>query len=111
MAAGAESLKVGVIMGSDSDLGIMRHTGRALRDAGLEPLVDYEMRVISAHRTSDVMGEYAAEAVERGLQVIVAGAGGSAHLPGMVASETTLPVLGVAATSHPEIINRPLRSL
>jgi len=102
---------VGVIMGSDSDMGTMRETGQALREAGLQPIVDYEFRVVSAHRTPHFMTQYAEEAAERGLQVIVAGAGGSAHLPGMVASETTLPVAGVAVTSNPSTLNRALGSL
>lgn len=110
MAAG-ERLKVGVIMGSDSDMSTMIETGRALRDAGMEPTVDYEFRVVSAHRTPEWMTEYAHSAEERGLQVIIPGAGGSAHLPGMVASETVLPVAGVAVTSNPDVMNRALGSL
>ncbi|HET9690324.1 MAG TPA: 5-(carboxyamino)imidazole ribonucleotide mutase [Acidimicrobiales bacterium] len=105
------SLRVGVIMGSDSDLATMRHVGRALGAVGLRATVDYEERVVSAHRTPRAMAAYAAEAAGRGLQVIVAGAGGSAHLPGMVASETTLPVLGVAVTSSPDTLNRALGSM
>jgi 5-(carboxyamino)imidazole ribonucleotide mutase len=104
-------LKVGIIMGSDSDLGVMRHVGRALALLGLEHGLDYEERVVSAHRTPKRMMEYAAQAEERGLRVIVAGAGGSAHLPGMVASETVLPVLGVAVTSSPDTLNRALGSM
>lgn len=111
MSANAESPRVGVIMGSDSDLGTMGYVGQALRDSGLQPHIDYEMDVVSAHRTPDYMTEYAETAEERGLQVIIPGAGGSAHLPGMVASETTLPVAGVAVTSHPEVMNRALGSL
>ena len=83
--------KVGVIMGSDSDLPVMRDAATAL-DA-LE--VPWEMTIVSAHRTPDRMIEYARGAAERGLQVIIAGAGGAAHLPGMVASLTPLPVVGV----------------
>ena len=104
-------LRVGVIMGSDSDLATMRHVGRALQAVGLAPTVDYEERVISAHRTPDRMAAYAAAAAGRGLRVIVAGAGGSAHLPGMVASETLLPVVGVAVTSAPDTLNRALGSM
>lgn len=104
-------LRVGVIMGSDSDLKVMRHVGRALTRLGLESNLDYEDRVISAHRTPKKMIKYANEAVDRGLQVIIAGAGGSAHLPGMVASETTLPVLGISITSSPDTLNRALGSM
>jgi 5-(carboxyamino)imidazole ribonucleotide mutase len=87
---------VGVIMGSRSDWETMRHTVETLDD--LE--VPCETRVVSAHRTPDLLFEYASTAVERGIQVIVAGAGGAAHLPGMVASKTHLPVLGVPVESH-----------
>ena len=87
---------VGVIMGSRSDWETMRHACETL--AALE--VPYERRVVSAHRTPDLLFEYAASAEERGLQVIVAGAGGAAHLPGMTASKTTLPVLGVPVESR-----------
>ncbi|MFQ3587609.1 MAG: 5-(carboxyamino)imidazole ribonucleotide mutase [Fimbriimonadaceae bacterium] len=83
--------RVGIIMGSDSDLATMQ----AAADVLAEFSVPYEMRVVSAHRTPLAMVEYAQTARERGLQVIVAGAGGAAHLPGMVASLTTLPVIGV----------------
>jgi 5-(carboxyamino)imidazole ribonucleotide mutase len=82
---------VGVIMGSDSDLATMRPAVDALAEFG----VAFEVRVVSAHRTPDVLYEYATTAAERGLQVIVAGAGGAAHLPGMTASMTPLPVIGV----------------
>jgi 5-(carboxyamino)imidazole ribonucleotide mutase len=82
---------VGVIMGSDSDLKIMRPA----IDALAEFEVPYEVRVVSAHRTPDVLYEYATSAAGRGLEVIIAGAGGAAHLPGMVASMTPLPVIGV----------------
>jgi 5-(carboxyamino)imidazole ribonucleotide mutase len=82
---------VGVIMGSDSDLKIMRPA----IDALAEFEVPYEVRVVSAHRTPDVLYEYARSAAGRGLEVIIAGAGGAAHLPGMVASMTPLPVIGV----------------
>jgi 5-(carboxyamino)imidazole ribonucleotide mutase len=82
---------VGVIMGSDSDLPVMQGAVDVLVDFG----VPFEVRIISAHRTPDEMFEYAHGAAERGLRIIIAGAGGAAHLPGMTASMTTLPVLGV----------------
>ncbi len=82
---------VGVIMGSDSDWSVMAAAADALREFDVE----HEVRVISAHRTPLGMAEYAQQAAGRGLKVIVAGAGGAAHLPGMVASLTTLPVIGV----------------
>ena len=82
---------VGVIMGSKSDLDTMRPAAEALAEFGVE----YEMRVVSAHRTPEGMVEYAKAARGRGLKAIIAGAGGAAHLPGMVASLTTLPVIGV----------------
>jgi 5-(carboxyamino)imidazole ribonucleotide mutase len=82
---------VGVIMGSDSDWPTMRPAAEALAEFG----VAHETRVVSAHRTPAAMLEYAASAADRGLQVIIAGAGGAAHLPGMVASATPLPVIGV----------------
>jgi 5-(carboxyamino)imidazole ribonucleotide mutase len=82
---------VGVIMGSDSDLKVMKPA----IDALAEFEVAYEVRVVSAHRTPDVLYEYATSAARRGLEVIIAGAGGAAHLPGMVASLTPLPVIGV----------------
>lgn len=90
------SPKVGVIMGSQSDWETMRHASEILDE--LE--VAHECRVISAHRTPDQMFEYAETAVQRGLEVIIAGAGGAAHLPGMVASKTRLPVLGVPVQSR-----------
>jgi 5-(carboxyamino)imidazole ribonucleotide mutase len=82
---------VGIIMGSDSDLDIMNQAATVLKEFG----VAYEVRIISAHRTPDVMTSYAATAAERGLKIIIAGAGGSAHLPGMTASHTPLPVIAV----------------
>lgn len=106
-----EQLKIGIIMGSDSDLKVMRHAGRALTRLGLESKEDYEERVISAHRTPGAMTEYAQTALARGIHVIIAGAGGSAHLPGMTASETLVPVLGVAITSQPDTLNRALGSM
>lgn len=87
---------VGIIMGSTSDWETMRHAAEVLEQLG----VAHECRVVSAHRTPDRMYDYARAAAGRGLKVIVAGAGGAAHLPGMVASLTTLPVLGVPVESH-----------
>jgi len=87
---------VGVIMGSKSDWETMRHTADTLAELG----VPHEVRVVSAHRTPDAMFEYAGSAATRGLEVIVAGAGGAAHLPGMVAAKTWVPVLGVPVESH-----------
>ena len=86
---------VGVIMGSKSDWETLAHTVRMLEDLG----VPYEVRVVSAHRTPDLLFEYAESAERRGLEVIIAGAGGAAHLPGMAAAKTTLPVLGVPVES------------
>jgi len=87
---------VGVIMGSRSDWETMRHTAATLEALG----VPFETRVVSAHRTPDLLFDYASSAAARGLEVLVAGAGGSAHLPGMAASKTTLPVLGVPVESR-----------
>ncbi len=86
---------VGVIMGSKSDWPTMEHAVDLLEKLG----VPYETRVVSAHRTPDLLFDYAKSAESRGLQVIIAGAGGAAHLPGMVASQTNLPVLGVPVQS------------
>ncbi|MGM0767065.1 MAG: 5-(carboxyamino)imidazole ribonucleotide mutase [Pseudomonadota bacterium] len=86
---------VGLIMGSKSDWPTMEHAANMLDQLG----VAYETRVVSAHRTPDLLFEYAKTASERGLKVIIAGAGGAAHLPGMVASQTSLPVLGVPVQS------------
>ena len=86
---------VGVIMGSRSDWETLRHACETLE--ALE--VPFEQRVVSAHRTPDLLFEYAAEAEARGLQVLIAGAGGAAHLPGMAAAKTSLPVLGVPVES------------
>ncbi|KPQ00730.1 MAG: phosphoribosylaminoimidazole carboxylase catalytic subunit PurE [Bacteroidetes bacterium HLUCCA01] len=83
--------KIGIIMGSDSDWPVMQRAAEICDTFG----VPYETRVVSAHRTPDDMAEYAKSAAGRGLRVIIAGAGGAAHLPGMVASYTTLPVIGV----------------
>lgn len=82
---------VGIVMGSDSDWEVMQHAARQLTDFG----VAHEARVVSAHRTPDQLYRYAEEAAGRGLRCIIAGAGGAAHLPGMLAAKTTLPVLGV----------------
>lgn len=87
--------QVGLIMGSKSDWPTMEHAANMLEKLG----VAYETRVVSAHRTPDLLFEYARTAAERGIQVIIAGAGGAAHLPGMVASQTALPVLGVPVQS------------
>ncbi len=83
--------KVGIIMGSDSDLPVMSEAAKVMEEFG----VDYELTVVSAHRTPDRMYEYAKTAKERGLKLIIAGAGGAAHLPGMTAAITSLPVIGV----------------
>ena len=82
---------VGVIMGSDSDYAVMQDAVQMLREFG----ISHEVEVVSAHRTPDKMVSYAREAADRGIRVIIAGAGGAAHLPGMVASMTSLPVIGV----------------
>ena len=87
---------VGIIMGSDSDLKVMIQASEFLE----KNHIAYEMEIVSAHRTPDLMFEYAKTAKRRGLKVIIAGAGGSAHLPGMIASLTTLPVIGVPIESH-----------
>ena len=86
---------VGVIMGSQSDWDTMRHAADTLATLG----VAHEVRIVSAHRTPDRLAEYARTAVERGLRIVIAGAGGAAHLPGMVAAHTRLPVLGVPVKS------------
>ena len=86
---------VGIIMGSTSDWETLRHAAETLEKLG----VPHEVRVVSAHRTPDLLFEYAASARDRGLQVIIAGAGGAAHLPGMAAAKTSLPVLGVPVQS------------
>lgn len=89
-------VKVSVIMGSRSDLATMQEAMNMLKEFG----ISYEARVVSAHRTPHAMVEFADNAAERGIQVIIAGAGGAAHLPGMVASMTTLPVIGVPVQSR-----------
>ncbi len=86
---------VAIIMGSDSDWPVMKNAAQMLADFG----VAYEARVVSAHRTPDLMFQFAESAAANGFQVIIAGAGGAAHLPGMVAAKTTLPVLGVPVPS------------
>jgi 5-(carboxyamino)imidazole ribonucleotide mutase len=87
---------VGIIMGSKSDLETMRPAATTLQELG----IPFEMKVVSAHRTPDLMFRYASEAAGRGLKVIIAGAGGAAHLPGMVATKTDLPVIGVPVESR-----------
>ncbi|MBW3568197.1 MAG: 5-(carboxyamino)imidazole ribonucleotide mutase [Proteobacteria bacterium] len=87
---------VGVIMGSKSDWETLQHTVETLESLG----IPFETRVVSAHRTPDLLFEYAANARDRGLEVIIAGAGGAAHLPGMTAAKTSLPVLGVPVQSR-----------
>jgi 5-(carboxyamino)imidazole ribonucleotide mutase len=87
---------VGVVMGSKSDWETLKHADQVLTEFG----VPHECRIVSAHRTPNEMADYAREAEGRGLKVIIAGAGGAAHLPGMIASQTTLPVLGVPVESH-----------
>ena len=87
---------VGIVMGSDSDWAVMQHAAQMLEAFS----VPHESRVVSAHRTPDAMIDYAEKAQARGLRCIIAGAGGSAHLPGMIASKTTVPVLGVPVTSR-----------
>ncbi len=87
--------QIGIIMGSKSDWDTMHHVSDTLDKLG----VAYEVRVVSAHRTPDLLFDYAGSAVERGLKVVIAGAGGAAHLPGMAASKTRLPVFGVPVES------------
>jgi 5-(carboxyamino)imidazole ribonucleotide mutase len=94
-SGGAIGIMIAVIMGSTSDWETMKHACDILDELG----VSYEKRVVSAHRTPDYMFEYAESARDRGIKVIIAGAGGAAHLPGMVAAKTTLPVIGVPVQS------------
>jgi len=91
-----ESVKVGVVMGSSSDWDVMRHAADILTEFG----VSFEAKVVSAHRMPDDMFRYAEAAADRGLVAIIAGAGGAAHLPGMLAAKTTVPVLGVPVPSR-----------
>ena len=90
---------VGIIMGSDSDLPVMKEAAEMLEQFGIA----YELTIVSAHRTPERMFDYGTKAAERGLKVIIAGAGGAAHLPGMVSSITTLPVIGVPVKSSNSI--------
>jgi 5-(carboxyamino)imidazole ribonucleotide mutase len=94
-SAKKDGVLVGVIMGSASDWETMEHAARTLGELG----VPYETRVVSAHRTPDLLFEYASQAEQRGMQVIIAGAGGAAHLPGIAAAKTILPILGVPIES------------
>lgn len=87
---------VGIVMGSDSDWGVMQHAARELQAFG----VPHESRVVSAHRTPDLLYQYAEQAAGLGLRCIIAGAGGAAHLPGMLAAKTSVPVLGVPVPSR-----------
>lgn len=96
MAVREQSPQVGVVMGSRSDWETMHHAVDMLEQLGIA----HEVRVVSAHRTPDLLFEYAASAASRGLAVIIAGAGGAAHLPGMLAAKTILPVLGVPVQSR-----------
>ena len=89
-------MKIGIIMGSDSDLPVMSEAADFLTEIGVE----FEITIVSAHRTPKRLYEYSETAIDRGISVIIAGAGGSAHLPGMVASITTLPVIGVPIKSR-----------
>jgi 5-(carboxyamino)imidazole ribonucleotide mutase len=95
MKSGTQNQAVGIIMGSRSDWETMRHAMETLDELGIA----CDVQVVSAHRTPDLLFEYASTAIDRGLKVIIAGAGGAAHLPGMTASKTRLPVLGVPIRS------------
>ncbi len=88
-------IRVGIVMGSQSDWATMRHSAEILDDLG----ISHEARIVSAHRTPDALFKYAESAADRGLEIIIAGAGGAAHLPGMMAAKTWLPVLGVPVQS------------
>ena len=90
------TVKIGVVMGSDSDWEVMQHACKSLDEFAIA----YESKIVSAHRTPDLLYQYAETAIGRGLKVIIAGAGGAAHLPGMLAAKTTLPVLGVPVDSR-----------
>ncbi len=107
MAHGEQVPVVGIVMGSDSDLEFMGAAAEVLEELA----VPYEIGFTSAHRTPDLMMEYGATAKARGLRVIIAGAGGSAHLPGMMASETLLPVKGVAIGRSPHEIEAAIGSM
>ncbi len=96
MASSEQAPRVGVVMGSRSDWETMQHAVQVLSRLGIA----HEVRVVSAHRTPDLLFEYAGQAVARGLAVLIAGAGGAAHLPGMLAAKTRLPVLGVPVQSQ-----------
>jgi 5-(carboxyamino)imidazole ribonucleotide mutase len=98
-STGTVKARVGIIMGSNSDLSVMQAAGEMLTEFG----IPYETAVVSAHRTPELMMQYAATARERGLSVVIAGAGGAAHLPGMIAAVTTLPVIGVPIKSSNSI--------
>jgi 5-(carboxyamino)imidazole ribonucleotide mutase len=91
-----KKISVGIVMGSQSDWDVMQHAAAQLESFG----IPFEARVVSAHRTPDLLYDYAEAAEQRGLRVIIAGAGGSAHLPGMLAAKTIVPVLGVPVTSR-----------
>lgn len=93
------SAEVGIIMGSKSDLPVMQEAADILKELGVE----FEINIVSAHRTPDIMYDYAQNAHKRGIKVIIAGAGGAAHLPGMTASLTPLPVIGVPVKSRNSI--------
>ncbi len=92
----AQTIDIGIVMGSRSDWETMRHAAEVLTEFG----VSHEVRVVSAHRTPDLLFEYAGAAASRGLKAIIAGAGGAAHLPGMLAAKTTVPILGVPVQSQ-----------
>jgi 5-(carboxyamino)imidazole ribonucleotide mutase len=94
-SSGERTPRVGIIMGSRSDWGTLQHAGDILTELG----IPWEARVVSAHRTPDLLFDYAEQAESRGIEVIIAGAGGAAHLPGMCAAKTVLPVLGVPVES------------
>ncbi len=91
----ADTVQVGIIMGSDSDLSIMKEASEILNEFGIKS----EMKIISAHRSPNVLAEYASTAIDRGLKVIIAGAGAAAHLPGVTAAFTTIPIIGVPIKS------------
>jgi 5-(carboxyamino)imidazole ribonucleotide mutase len=91
-----ERPRIGIVMGSRSDWDTLQHAASTLTELGIA----HDVRVVSAHRTPDVLFDYAEKAVERGLAAIIAGAGGAAHLPGMLAAKTRVPVLGVPVQSH-----------